>query len=230
MALLKVFAENKERSKNRFNIIGKPDQQGNLEYVLQATFTDEERAVTGEVLLELQSRKLLIPTYADMVSPGDWLVITSKGEQALKNETIDELDELLVGLHSEYDLLGMRRGMYEAIASKHTDWQRHAAASGRELVTKVLHTISPDDLVRAQPDFLANNTSQHNLTRKQRIKYFLSKKQGHASESDISIIESANDLIEECYSKLAAITHTDKKEVEHLIKLTEDALMFILER
>lgn len=230
MTILKVYSEEKERTKNRFNVLGKPDQQGSLEHALHQQFTSEERAMAGDVMLELQAKSLLIATYADMTSPGDWLVITDKGEQALKNQTMDDLDELLQGLDSEYNLLSMRRGMYDALASRHTDWQRHVATSGRELVTKVLHTVAPDDLVKAQPGFRASTTSQSGITRRQRIKYYLSIKQSHVSETDVSIIEKAGDLIEECYAKFAAITHTDKKEVEHLLKLTEDALMFMLNR
>jgi len=230
MAILQAYSENKGNSKNRFNVLGKPYQQGSLERVLHTQFTDEERAIAGDVLMDLQTGGLIRPTYADITAPGDWLVITPKGEQALINQTIDRLDELLQGLNSPYDLLSMRRGMHDALLVKNTDWQRHVATSGRELITKVLHTIAPDDLVKSQPGFQPNNPSQNGITRKQRIIYYLSSMQDHVSDRDISIIKKAQDLIEECYAKFSAITHTDKKEVEHLVKLTEVTMMFILDR
>lgn len=231
MTLLKIYSQDNERSKNRFNVLGKPGHLGGtLEYELKIELTHEERAIAGEVFLELQTRGLLIPTYADLMSPGDWLVITDKGKQSLKSGALDDLDRYLTSLNSTFDLLGMRRGVYESMVSQNADWQRHAATSARELITKVLHTIAPDDLVRQDSVFQPNATSPRDITRKDRIKYYLRTKQGSISNRDVLIIEKASDLVEECYAKLATITHTDKKEVENLIKLTEDTLMYLLDR
>ena len=227
--LLKVFSAEKDKHKNRYNILGRglPESPGSLEYLMQTTFTDEERALAGEALKELQDRRLVAPTYKDLISPGDWLKITPFGEQALKTGALDELDNLLLGLKSEYDLVSMRYGAYEAMVSQHTDWQRHVASSCRELITKILHTIAPDKKVIKDPKFIPDKSSKNRITRKERIRFYL-RKNPNISKRNAEVVEKACNLIEACNNKLNAVSHTDIKEVEYLVKLTEDALFFLL--
>ena len=229
IAILKVYEQIKPKAQNKSNALGgRAGSTGDIEAVLQTTFTPEERALAGQVVNDLVDRGLLTPTWTDTVEPENWLVITGLGEQALQSGALDELDNLLLGLHSADDLLKMRNGAYEAMAAQNTDWQRHAATSCRELVTKVLHTIAPDTAVRADPLFKPDSSASSGITRKQRIKYYLREKGGSASNSDTAVVEKACDLVEACYTKLSAITHTDQREVEELIKLTENALYFLL--
>lgn len=229
IAILKVYNQNKGKTFNRYNILGgRGGYTGDIEYILNTVFTNDERALAGQVIAELEGQGLISPTYEDIVSPGDWLRITPLGEQALKTGALDRLDSLLLTLSSEINLIQMRYGAYEAILSHRTDWQRHAATSCRELITKVLHAIAPDEEIKKSPGFIPDTTSKNGITRKMRIKFYLKQKELHVSESDSKIIEKASDLIEACYNKLAAVTHTDKQEVVSLVKLTEDALFFLL--
>ena len=83
---------------------------------MQTTFTTDERTLAGQAINGLESRGLITPTYMDLSSPGDWLLITPIGERALETGALDELDNLLLGIKSENDLLSMRYGAYEARA------------------------------------------------------------------------------------------------------------------
>lgn len=229
IAILKAYDQIKPRAENKYNALGgRAGSTGIIEFALQTTFTDQERALAGSVINSLVDGGKLVPTYSDMVSPGDWLKITELGEQALQSGALDELDALLLDLHSSDDLLQLRYGAYEAVASQHTDWQRHAATSCRELITKVLHTVAPDSAVRSDPKFKSDASAKNGITRAERIKHYLRQKQGSASRSDTAVIEKACDLVEACYTKLSAVTHTDAQEVENLIRLTEEALYFLL--
>jgi len=227
--LLKVFSTEKDRQKNRYNVLGRglSGSPGSLEYQMQTTFTAEERASAGQAINELESRGLIVPTYKDIISPGDWLIITSLGKRALETGALDELDNLLLEIKSDNDLLSMRYGAYEAIISKNADWPRHVAISCRELITKVLHAIAPDEEVMKDPVFVPDKSSKNKITRKERIRHYL-RKNPNISKRNAEVVERACNLIEACHDKLNAVSHTDIKEVEYLVKLTEDALFFLL--
>lgn len=228
ISILEIYnAENK--SLNRYNVIGRPYQRGPLEIKLNINLTPRERALAYKALRELEDRGMIIPTYGDMVSPGDWLTITEWGLQALKSGALDEFDYALLKLASEFDLVSMRYGAHDAIASRHTDWQRHAATSCRELITKVLHAISPDEEVVKDPEFVKDPTASNGITRAERVRHYLRKNLGRVPKKNYTIIEGACDLVESCYEKLNTITHTDnKQQVSILIGLTESTITYIL--
>ncbi len=227
--LLKVFSAQKNKHKNKYNILGRglPRSQGALEYQMQTTFTEEERSLAGQAISKIESRGLIAPTYKDINSPGDWLAITPLGEKALETGALDELDNLLLRIKSKTDLLSMRYGAYEAMISERTDWPRHAASSCRELITKVLHTIAPDEEVIKDPKFIPDDSSKNKITRRERIRHYM-RKRGDVSKSDIEVIDKASNLVEACYDKLSAVSHTDIQGADCLIKLTESALFFLL--
>ncbi len=60
---------------NKFNLLGKPYQEGSLEHFLSVKFTEEERARAGIAFDELKSQEVLIPTYKDLINPEDWVKI-----------------------------------------------------------------------------------------------------------------------------------------------------------
>lgn len=228
VALLEIY-QKENRSLNRYNAVGRGDQNGNLDHHLNTTLTPKERSLAYRALAELEDKGLIIATYTDMVSPEDWLTITDLGVRALKEGAIDEVDELLLSLNSPYDLINMRYGAHDAIASKNRDWQRHAATSCRELITKVLHTIAPDKKVQEDPHFVKDPSSSSGITRSERIRHYLRERNGRIPKRDFDVADEASNLIEACYGKLASTTHTDnKREVETLVKLTENALIFLL--
>jgi hypothetical protein len=230
-AILRVYHNAEPRGEHKYTALGgKGDYPGTIEHLLNTTFTDDERAAAGRTFNDLEARGYIMPTYKDIIEPGNWLRITPLGEQALQSGALDELDDLLLALQSTDDLLQLRYGAYEAVAAQNTDWQRHASTSCRELITKVLHTVAPDADVKADPQFVPDKNSTSGITRRHRIKYYLRQRSATVSKSDLAVIENAGDLIEACYAKLSAVTHTSVQEAENLIKLTENALLFLLRK
>lgn len=228
ITILEIYqAENK--SLNRYNVIGRPNQKSPLENKLNSSLTPQERALAYKALRELEDRGMIIPTYGDMMSPGDWLTITDWGQHALRSGSLDEFDDALIKLNSTFDLVSMRYGAHDAIASRHTDWQRHAATSCRELITKVLHTISPDADVLKDPKFVKDSTTANGITRAERVRHYLRQKLARIPKKDYKIIEGACNLVESCYEKLNSITHTDnKQQISTLVGLTENTITFLL--
>jgi len=60
---------------NKFNLLGRPYQEGSLERFIGVKFTDEERAAAGSAFDELKSQGILVPTYSDLINPEDWVKI-----------------------------------------------------------------------------------------------------------------------------------------------------------
>ena len=88
--------------------------------------------------------------------------------QTTKEESRDRLEELLVLLNPELVILW--RGAQASLTSANPDHVRHFATSLRELFTHVLHTLAPDDKVRAWsslPEYYDHNKP----TRKARLNY-----------------------------------------------------------
>lgn len=94
-AILDVFAKLPEDGSahlNRSNVLGRPNQHGDLERHLNHTFTIEERGRADRLLRRLESEGLLIPTWRDIAAPADWLVITKEGRAALLERRAASLD------------------------------------------------------------------------------------------------------------------------------------------
>lgn len=233
LEILEYFSkQDKDKYILRSNIIGLEYQEGNFGRHFNRTLSNEERSMLDLTLKELQEKRLIQPVYKDIMSRGEDLLITDKGRRALEKRVLDELDELLLGLKSDSDLISMRYGAYDAILDRQTDWQRQAAASLVELIDHTLRTAAPNDEVTAQSWYAADTSSKTGITRKHRVRYFLEQKNPSRSKSDEEIVDKAWQLIESCRGKLEGIKHTsqDKEEVEQLIKLVEDALIYLLKQ
>lgn len=229
IAILKVYNQDKTQAYHKYNVIGgRAGYSGSIEVVMRTQFTNEERVLAGQAFQELQNRMLLVPSYTDTAEPGEWLKITPSGERALQTGALDELDTFLLGLGSSDDLLKLRYGAYDAIISQHTDWQRHASSSCRKLITKVLHTVAPDSEVKNDPNFKPEPTASNDISRAERVRHYLRGRKNNDSKNDVDVTEKACALVESCYKKLSAGTHADITEIKSIIKLTEDALFFLL--
>jgi hypothetical protein len=88
-----------------------------------------------------------VSTDGDVEDEGDEFNEDRRGvRRELATETGDGLHALLVDLDPE--LIRMREGALHALASDNPDRVRHFTVSYRELLTHVLHKLSPDDEVR----------------------------------------------------------------------------------
>lgn len=228
--ILSCFKNCSKNGYNRYNFLGREYNGGGgvLEHSLRVRFSDEERVFAGQVLKEVEERGLIAPTYEDISSTGDWLKLTEKGKLALESGALDDLDDLLISLKSERDLIAMRYGAHDALNSKSRDWSRHVATSCRELITAVLHTIAPNGELKKDTSFRSSSESKSGITRKQRVKYYINKRDGRVSKGGLNVILKSFNLIDACFERLNAVTHTDKKGAESLLQLTEDALLNLL--
>src|SRR5438046_6184290 len=191
--LLKVFAAS-PRNLYKFNVLGRGDAEGDLERTLRLKFNLEERYRAAKAFDELRDDGLIRPTLSDMVHPEDWCEITDVGREALRRGTLDELDAALAKINPH--LLEVRRGAWSALASNQPDSLRQAAHSARELIDQVLKEGAPDEIIKAQPDFISDQNSKTGVTRRMRIRFFLKKLHGKASDNDLEIVERAADLVE----------------------------------
>ena len=229
-AILETFPKKLPSSdhQNKFNILGRPYQSGNLEYKLKIKFTDEERTLAGKAFGQLIEAGLLRPTYRDAIQPEDWVEITELGRQALESRTLDDLDKKL----GEVDLIEIRHGMWAALNSGLLDSQRQAAHSARELITKVLHKLAPDDEIKSSPDFTPDSKASSGITRKRRLAHILRKKQAASSKEDIAILEDMCEIVEKLHTKLVGKAHAKPSEVggdlKDLLQTVETALNRIL--
>ncbi|MCF7887771.1 MAG: DUF4062 domain-containing protein [Candidatus Omnitrophica bacterium] len=60
---------------NKYNMLGRPYQEGSLENFIGVKFTEKERAAAAIAFDELRSQGILIPTYKDLINPEDWVKI-----------------------------------------------------------------------------------------------------------------------------------------------------------
>jgi hypothetical protein len=228
MAILEILSKN--RTENKFNLIGRGDQRGPLEHVLQVTFTNQERALAGKAVEELKQAGLIRSNYTALADPENWLEITEAGRNALCHRALDDLDLALRRISPA--LCEIRHGAYAALSSSQPDSVRQAAHSARELIRQVLDLLAPLEEVRAQPDFKPSKDSQHGVTRKMRIRHVINKRHEGSSESDVNVVESLCDPIDVLYNKLSAEAHRDidkaQQDVQDLLKATEIVLRRLL--
>jgi hypothetical protein len=205
LALLRIYSR-ANRSLHIGNILGAKYRSSDLERELGGIeFTLEERAQAMRCARELQDLGLIVPTYSDLANPEEWRVITGAGQDALDRGALDDVDRTLWDLSPEF--VNMRRGAWRAANSSAPDTLRQAAHSGRELVSQVLHVVSPDDEVRRRPWFNPNPKKPHEVTRKSRYKNAIEKRKRGWSESDLDVAMKAGDLLEAQHVKLSANAH-----------------------
>src|SRR2546430_13535474 len=78
-ALLAALEAAQPRSLNKVNLIGRPNQRGDLENRLGPEFDGQGRSLAAKAFDELRSSGFIEPTYSDIVAPEDWVVITDSG-------------------------------------------------------------------------------------------------------------------------------------------------------
>lgn len=147
------------------------------------------------------------------------------------NEIINPKEQVFNKLISSVDvgLIKLYRGAKEAIVSQGTDKIRHVTVSLRELVTHVLHKLSPDE------EILKWNNDPSNIvngrpTRKTRL-LFICRNINHDDflnfvNKDISSTISFLDLLQEGTHAINA--NYDDKQLEALVLRVESLLIFLI--
>src|SRR6266478_2530115 len=107
-ALLAALDSASPKPLNKFNLIGRPHQRGDVEARLGVEFDSQGRSLAANAFGELRSAGLIEPTFADIVAPEDWVVITDSGRDALAQGLLDDLDQVLRRINPY--LLEIRRG------------------------------------------------------------------------------------------------------------------------
>lgn len=111
---------------NKFNLLGKPYQEGSLENFLKVKFNDNERAQAYIAFDELKRQGVLIPAYEDLINPEDWVKI---GDKVVTNKPIIKFEKKVEDIKTEasgspfkYDVVlsyaGEDREYVEALANK----------------------------------------------------------------------------------------------------------------
>lgn len=206
------------------NIISEPSSGvGALERHFKFTLTRSGKNTLALVLSDLQEKHLIEALFEDLQNSGNDLVITDKGRLALDKKALDSLDEILLNIDPSRGLIKKRYGVYDAVTNKGNDWQSQAANSLIELIDGVLRIVAPIEKVNIS----ATDKEQKGSIRKAKIAYFLKNKKGNKKK----VLEKAFELIENNRDNLQSIKHGSSErsaEIEHLIKITEDSLYYLL--
>ena len=225
IALLRCFAGHPDHQ-YRTNVLGRANYPGALERQLELTFTTAERALAGRALRQLENDDLIRPTGRDTMAPDDWLEITAAGRSALERGTLDSLDHLLDKLDPV--LINMRHGAWAAVESFQPDAMRQGAHSGRELIRQVLDRTAPDEAVRRAAWFKKGER----ITRSDRIRLTMERRQGRFSESTSRVIEAQVEVVEANYARLSALAHAEgeviREHVSEILRAAESALKDLL--
>ena len=228
LAVLRVLSDGTKAHK--FAVIGRPYQAGSLEHQLQITFTNDDRECADRAFESLRHKSMIRSTYSDLIDPLNWVEITTNGKHALERRLLDQLDEVLDKILPH--LVEIRAGAWEAVHSGGVDSLRQAAHSGRELIDQTLKEGAPDSVIRSEPDFAPDKSSNSGITRRQRLKYLMRKARGQLSDTDIKIAEEACDLVMAVDTKLQAESHSREvpsmQEVRDALAAAEIALRALL--
>lgn len=220
LAILRVLSTTK--SAHKINLIGRPYQRGGLELSLDTTFDPDTRQLADQAFEALKEKKLIRPTYGDLINPELWVEITPSGRDALERGVIDSLDSALLKISPH--LVEVRAGAWEAVSSGRADSLRQAAHSGRELIDQVLKEGAPDEKIRNEPDFIANSSSSTGITRKHRLKYLMKKFKGTESKSSLHIADKAIDLVIAVDDQLKGLSHSrDMPPKDDIIDALQEA-------
>lgn len=186
------------------NITGHLVPTGELEGHLRVAFSPEQRAQAGRALEELMRDGFVSPSW-NLDEPEAYVEITESGRQALSRGELDELDVALREIAPHF--VEIRHGAWAAAHSSQPDASRQAAHSGRELIGQILKTLAPDAEVTECEWFQHENGGRNGVTRRHRVHLVLEKCKGHASKSEIRVVEAAMDHLLAINDDLQRISH-----------------------
>jgi hypothetical protein len=189
-ALLQLL--DRQATANKFNLLGRDFQKGDLEGHLGVEFDPNERARAAQAFEELRRDGYLQATYSDLADPENWVTITSSGKEFLGRDLKDNIDLALESISPH--LVELRQGMWDAIDRTSPDAPRQAANSARELLDQLLKDGAPAECA----------------TRRERLRFLMRKnrKDDKISRSDLKVIEASCDLLEAEHGKLLGSVHS----------------------
>lgn len=209
--------------KNKWNVIGKPLQPGDLELRLATRFNETARAQCARAFEALQRADLIRADYGDTADPAGWVEITERGRQALATGALDSLDEALFAV--EPRLIEMRAGIHDALVRDGPDSLRHACDSAWELISQVLKACVSDDAVKAATWFKPNRDGKQEVTRAHRARLLMEQRLGIFDED-------ACDALVAIGNRLGKLKHPrvtlDRGQVKLAVRQAEDALRSVL--
>lgn len=197
---------------HKFNVIGREYQPGSLEHALNVSFSPDDRALAGAAFEELKRDGYIRSTLRDLTDPESWVEITSEGEEYLRRDLKDDIDDRLEVIAPH--LVELRRGMWDAVRRTSPDAPRQAATSARELLAQLLNEGAPAEL----------------KTRRQRFKHLmLARSNGPTkSDTDLKILEANAAVVEAEHQALHKSVHLrgspTQKDVRASVEATERIL------
>jgi hypothetical protein len=221
MAIL-GFLANRGRS-NKWNLLGKPLQRGDLELYLRCNFDQSTRALCAKALRDLEDSGLVESDFADLANPADWVELAARGHRALDSGALDGLDKTLSALSPR--LIDIRDGIDDALGGGGPDSLRQAADSTWELISQALRLAAPDDEVWAADWFVPDQTADNGITRHDRARLIMERNHGAADEDACTMLVAA-------VRRLGKLKHPgaglERGQVELAVRQGEDALRAVL--
>lgn len=153
-------------------------------------------------------------------------------KQRVRSEILSETEDAIQTLLANLDvgLVKMLQGAGRAIDSNNADHVRHFTVSLRELFTKILHRLAPDDKVH-EWSTSSEHFSNSRPTRKARLLYIY-RNINHGPlnefvERDIELLLDLMDIFQSGTHKVT--THYTQEQLSALKIKTESAIRFLLE-
>lgn len=229
LAILEYFNSSKSFHENKKNVLGFAGQRGNLERFLSLEFDSEIRARAYSAFKALETVGHIRPTFHDVRNPEDWYQISESGMEALRRKALDDLDMALQLTNPA--LVDLRNGAWEALQSNRPDSLRQAAHSGRELIRQVLASVVDEDGPPEEGNG-GSDSSSSKMTRKMKAKLVYKRTHGDVSKSELALIDSHCEIVDNLYARLSAEAHRDvsqrHQDVEDLLRSAEIVLRRLL--
>lgn len=133
---------------NKFNLLGRPYQEGSLERFIGVKFTDEERAAAGSAFDELKSQGILIPTYSDLINPEDWVKIADakkapKGK-VLKVGALKKEEDVRIGDIGKAEKIPIESIFLSSTVKDLRDCRAEVVSELQSKGIKVIYSESPE--------------------------------------------------------------------------------------
>lgn len=150
------------------------------------------------------------------------LAITQLGRTALKRRALDDLDEILMSLRTEF--VTMRDEAWLGVLSGEWERMRQGILSMRQLCDEFLHLGAPDGEVQIQPWFVPDSSRGNGITRAHRARLILGNHRPSLEESELRRVSTFVARAAGALNVLHVRSPRPRAEMEGLIVAAETAL------